>query len=234
MRKFAAMLAVGLIAGLLAGCNMIVSEAPWFGPDDMKSAPVLRDGVWAVNSEQECAFDDSVPSEQWPDCTELMVVRGPQLLTQQWSGHLDDKQRVVREFLAWDERRIMLANGDPMILQMEELPQSLFNDERTVPVPVQTPFSYVAVRPLRRDEAGRIIALERWVVSCGPIRPRRAGEEHSPHVTDQPYPGLRVEGENCRADSQAAVRGAAVLTERDDRALGAPPLFAHWVREGWR
>jgi len=230
MRKVALLVATML----LPGCNMIVSEAPWFGVEDIRGAPALRDGVWAVMLSADCAFDDALPSEQWPDCAEPMVVRGNQLLNQQWTSRLGANDAIEREFLLWEEQRILLVGGDPLILQMEKTPQALLMDEKPTEVPVETPWSYVAVRPLAHDAGGRITALERWVVSCGPIPPRRKGEESSPHVTDRPYPGLRVVGDNCRADSQEAVRQAARLTEQDDRALGVAPLPARWVRDGWR
>ena len=54
-------------ASLLGGCNMVMSETPWFSVADQTGAPQLREGVW-VEPGANCAFIKDDPVDKWPTC----------------------------------------------------------------------------------------------------------------------------------------------------------------------
>ena len=88
---------------------------------------------------------------------------------------------------------------------------------------------YGALRLLRHDEDGKVIAIESWWVQCGPLPQEDPPTLTGGNVTDRPFAGLTVVDDNCLAESADALRNAAILSE----AL-KPPNRMRWVREGWR
>lgn len=70
-----------------------------------------------------------------------------------------------------------VANGDPILLQVKyALPGAEASDAE---------YFYIAVRPLKLDASGRVVAMKSWPVRCGPpppqpIRPAPAVERQKP------------------------------------------------------
>ena len=146
-----------------------------------------------------CDFDPNQPVKAWPQCA-----HGDSML---------EAEKGVS---------MMLVPGAPMIIQFAS------NKPEAGSTAPQDYF-YVAIDPLRRDAAGRIVAMNSWAVACGP--PRRGAHSNGPRGTLHPWPGMTMDpdGNNCTAASAAVVRTAAVLS----RPRGAPN-GVYWVRDGAR
>ena len=59
----------------LGGCNMVVSERPWFAAADALQ-PGLKDGLWVNLKDAKCRFDSAQAIQDWPDCAQPMLVQG--------------------------------------------------------------------------------------------------------------------------------------------------------------
>lgn len=207
----------------LGGCNMVVSERPWFAEP---SGPQLKDGIWAMMETADCAVDPAAPLPDWPDCARPVLVRGGEYL----GPAAEDDELPPAERLdpaRWDRIAHVLADGTPQIDQIAS----------NGPVRPEGPpvdgvregkrfYIYTAVQPTALDAEGRITALRRWPVLCGPKATRKASS-----VTDKPFKGLRIEGSNCTARNIAALRRAAAGSEAiapgDDFAI----VISRWVRD---
>jgi hypothetical protein len=220
----------------LAGCNLVVSEEPWFTAADAAPVPALRDGLW-IQAEPGCRVDEARPAERWPECANATFVRGDERWTMRW-----EPVRRGRRFAGWEpgdaelSDGLLIDNGDHLIVQdpppAKEIGQVTEEGSREV-------YAYAAMRPILHDDQGNVTALEIWFVRCGPLpeaderrgRSRRDddAEQAASYVTDRPFPGLTVVENDCVATSVEALRKAAVLSE----ALG-PPFEMRWLREGWR
>lgn len=229
----------------LSGCNLVVSEEPWFTAADAAPEPTLRDGLW-LGTAPDCPVDEAKPAEKWPDCASATFVRGRELWSMQWDD-TDERGRRRRTFAGWKSGEpdlpdaLLIANGDHLIVQApsdaEEAGQKADGEQ-------PGGYTYAALRPVRHDEQGKVTAMELWLVQCGPLarpqpsRDRRGrsrrddglfDEDAATYVTDQPFPGLTVVENDCVATSVDALRKAAILSE----AL-APHHKMRWVRDGWR
>lgn len=231
----------------LSACNVVVSKEPWFTAAEAAPMPAFRAGLWA-SAAPDCRFDETRPAERWPDCAEASFVRGDEHWAMQWT-YSDQRGRHRRTFGGWERADplsggLLVANGDHLILQFRS------QDEEGASAPDQAepageeatpaPYMYAALRLLRHDEHGKLTALEGWIVQCGPLPDKRSsrGRRHrsasdepaltDEHVTDRPFAGLTVGDGVCTAESAAAVRNAAVLSEALE-----PPTQQRWIREGW-
>lgn len=239
--------AAALLVGL-SGCNVVLSDEPWFTTADAQGAPKMRDGLWR-NDDPDCRFDDSKPAERWPECADPSFQRGGEAWSMRWKDS-DERGRHRRTFAGWEQDRaeddvLFVANGDHLIVQLamqgqvDEPSPGEVHDEAEPPK-TRVFNAYGAVLPVRRDEDGNVTAMETWAVQCGPLPEatrsaggrrggRNAPEERSDSVTDRPFPGLTVAEQNCTAESVEALRRAAVLSA----SLGDHNRY-HWVRDGWR
>ena len=203
----------------LGGCNLVVSQHPWFSADDALGAPLLRDGLWVMTDDPDCKVREAKPAERWPECADMIVVRG-----QEWLSLRGERKDGTNEY-KWDAGPVLIAHGSPPILQIRPRGSDDPNDSA---------FTYAALRPLSFDKNGKATALDLWAAQCGPLpnkadSKRSEGEADARYVTDRPFPGLTVMDDNCTADSIASLRNAAALSE----ALGNHSQM-HWVRDGWR
>lgn len=215
----------------LGGCNNVVSIEPWFSEADTKGAPDLREGLWVMISDDPCRVNLERPAERWPDCADAFYLRGKEWLTMQWDG----PDRRKRAFVGWERAPILLAAGDPVILQLDEgiEPTVPAADLDEIDIGDDGPdwrYSYVAMQPTALDNQGKVVAFEFWSVQCGP------SPENGPNdpilkgpVTKQPFAGLTVVGDRCVAESADALRRAAISS----RSMSQPALV-RWVRDGWR
>lgn len=221
----------------LSGCNNVVSNEPWFTAADTEGAPELRDGLWVMITDAPCRVKLEKPAERWPDCADPFYVRGGEWLAMQW----DETGRSKRIFERWESVPMLLARGDPAIFQFDQ------GIER--PAPAADPdeivledsephwrYTYAAMRPTERDTQGRTVAIEFWTIQCGPLTAREfeGGVEYpllslmEGYVTERPFPGLMVVGQDCTAESVDALRQAAASS----RSLGEPAPV-RWLRDGW-
>ena len=127
----------------------------------------------------------------------------------------------------------LLVAGSPPLLQMP------------LPLPKGTAVSlyyfYMAYRPLKLDDEGRVVEMATWSVQCGPPPPQPDGPVKlepgakdlsalgKASLTKAPFTGLslRTDMADCTADSPAAVRNAAKASE----GLPRQPGVSRWVRE---
>ena len=143
----------------LSGCNVVVSEDPWFTVADAAPAPVLRDGLW-LKGAPDCRFDDAKPAEQWPDCADGFFVRGDE----RWSMHWDDadvRGKRRRTFAGWEpadpfSHGLFVANGDHLIVQFQtkEEPDLPPSDAEAGEAGSRA-YLYGAIRPHRLDDEGK-------------------------------------------------------------------------------
>jgi hypothetical protein len=217
-----------LAASALAGCNLVLSDQPWFGEADSIGAPTMRDGLWLVAGDPSCKADETRPIEFWPECAAVLVVRGEEHLEPQWTWPAIHG-KPFKQLLEWQVSTVRLATGSPLILQSK-----VETERADRPV-----YRYFGIAPGKLDEQGRLVSITIWPVQCGrlekqPTQVEKDGSNNQEHVTRSPFPGLTLTDENCTAQTadalRAAARASAGLSERD----GEPPRAAHWVREGWR
>ena len=223
---------------LLGACsNRVVSETPWFSKEAEADAPHLRPGLWVATSgtlvagSKMCRFDERKPSETWPDCASSYLVRDGELLQLAW---LDSTKhgRTLRTY-EWERRTHLLATGSPRISQVEGCPEvqrefSNLPDGSSKP---KDPYAYCydAVRPTMFDRDGHITATLTWPILCGPWPSK---DQEGPAVTAMPFAGLHIVHSNCIAESEAALRNAAALSEAVSVKIGFVGE-THWVRDGY-
>ncbi len=216
MRKTIAVLIAPM---LLVGCNILFSDHPWFSDADSAGASPLRNGLWAVMDRPDCQFDENLPASQWPECADAMVVDGNRLLSMNWTT---DDSGGNRRIASTDVGEVVLAAGNPRVLQFHALGKE---GDESKPDKL---WAYVGVRPTAQDTSGRITAFNRWIVMCGPPAP-----PGGPDITRRPFRGITIQGSDCTATSQSALRNAAARSERLPGKNGKPETPpAHWVREG--
>lgn len=232
MRRIWQELGRGLVlagAVMLGGCNMVVSERPWF---DAPSGPQLKDGIWAIVDMDECAVDPAAALVDWPDCARPVLVRGGEYLGPA-SGD-DDRPPAERlDPARWDKIAHVLADGTPQIDQIAAKHPVGSGRPPVDGVDEGKPFYiYTAVQPSATDSDGRITALRRWPVLCGPKPVRKAGMTgRSRFVTEKPFKGLKIDGDSCTAKDLAALRRAAAGSEAIAGGDGYSIIISRWVRD---
>ena len=220
MAKTSSVLIAAVAASLLGGCNMVISEQPWFAAE--ASGPQLRQGLWVNLDPKGCTFDAAKPIEEWPECAEPMIVRGADYVLRDEEAEGGPKWQTVPH---------VLAQGTPLVDQIE------WYDKDKTGTKAKTIYLYFGLTATAQGSDGAITAVKRWLVQCGPIDPpgTEKAEPGPPQmVTARPFAGLTVEGSNCKAANADALRGAA----RDSEAIasddGNSPVMGHWVRDGSR
>lgn len=127
----------------------------------------------------------------------------------------------------------LLVAGAPPLLQMP------------LPLPkgtsVSVDYFYMAYRPLKVDEKGRVVEMATWFVQCGappppapgPVKLEPGAKDLSAlgkaALTKAPFPGLtlRTDMADCTAATPVALRNAARASE----GLEHPLRISHWVRD---
>lgn len=221
---------LAFVAGAsLSGCNMVVSERPWFV---QPSGPQQKEGIWAMLDTADCKVDPAIALTDWPDCARPVLVRGGEYLGPASSD--DDRPAAERlDPARWDKIVHVLADGTPQIDQIASKRPVSAGGPPVDGVDVDKPYYiYTAVQPTAIDSAGRITALRRWPVLCGPKPSRKAGMTgRSRFVTDKPFKGLKVDGDSCTAKDLAALRRAAAGSEAVAGGDGYSIITSRWVRD---
>lgn len=212
---------------LLSGCNMVMSEKPWFAAADAAN-PSLKDGLWVNLKGADCKFDPAQAMQDWPECAQPMLVTGGQ-----YSGPgpgSDDNPGQLADVAKWDKVDHLLVGGDPLIDQIDLKSGSPDGDHADGKA-----FLYLAARATRRDDQGRIVEMQRWPIACGPLPaalPKRKGmPKPEDFVTKKPFPGLTVKDAACTANDLSALRRAAALSEGVAVPNKTPPVVSRWVRD---
>lgn len=219
MRVF---LTLCLAAGL-GGCNMVLSDRPLFTAADA-TGPALREGLW-LTVEDDCPVDTRKPTRDWPFCADWGVLR---------NGVVQRRNEFPSEtypdqYETWSRAVVLLAAGEPMILQAGTAQEEPFFDERPEPeLSSFELFSFHALEPTERDDQGRIVAVRAWTVQCGP-RARKANGRLE-NETREPLPGLTKRRPNCSADTREAVINAA----KASRDWTPKPAVFRWIRDDVR
>src|SRR5579862_39758 len=176
--------ATAALSAALAGCG-VVSDAPLFNPE---AAPQHRlgEGLWAMSG-PGCEVAPNVAGDL-PDCAAPVTVAGGKM---SWDvrAYLAHTMGVAAQSLAPSmlpkTTAFVQVDGDPQILE-------LLNQSPDDAGLAQQP-SYLAMKVLQADPAGRIVRGIIWPVSCPP--PGR----------DLP-PGMRRDGVRCVATTPAAIQ----------------------------
>ena len=196
---------------LLGGCNRVHSEQPLFFASDAPDAPRLRDGLWVIETDDDCRFNAGKPVNRWPDCADWMLVRNGEILGFDPPGK--DEPTGGGE---WTTIPYVLAAGAPLVLQLATTEDGKLDHQ------------YFGVKPTA-GSAASIAAVVSWPVLCGPPPPKAAKGEKRRFVTLQPLPGLTLTDESCTTDSAEAVRNAAGPSRGWSDDLGK----ARWVRDAY-
>jgi hypothetical protein len=153
-----------------------------------------------MTPEAGCEADVRQPLRSWPECMHGAVLGR--------RGPIMSAEGV----------RMMLVAGEPLIIQEEWRSSD------------GTAFFYGALRPTEFDAHGRVVASEAWPVQCGPPPLDDGKKRTEGGLTEHPLPGLKVDGDNCKADDPAVVRAAAAQS----RAWADDISVSRWVRDGRR
>lgn len=222
-------LVIVVVPSLLAGCNMVVSEKPWFAADSQRAVPQLKPGLWASLDDETCALDIAAPVENWPECAGAFVVQGGQFRA------IPKEAAEVTNSTERDSIEPLIVAGDPLIVQIKwshsQEPESPLNKGRKKDRPF---FIYMGARVKSAVVTGSATELVAWSVVCGPIDEVEVGSDLaiSP-LTSRPFPGLRMvkNSNSCTARSQSALRAAAASSEAVSAKNGHTIVSWRWIRD---
>jgi len=208
---------------LLGACNMVATKQPLFSNADAAGAAPLRPGVWRETAQKPCDFDETRPLAEWPDCADGFVVRHGQV-----GGYNTDANGKK----TWTSSELIVAGGEPRVIQvlLKDLGVKGLGE-----LPFGPMYLYLAARPTRFDDQGRIVAYTAWPILCGPPPPPDAkGPDGNSTRTGtlEPLPGLTMDKDanNCATTSQDVVRAAARASEQWRQTTTED----HWVHDGDR
>ncbi|MCB2088717.1 MAG: hypothetical protein R3E18_02490 [Sphingomonadaceae bacterium] len=212
MMKFAtiAKLATGLAAGwALAGCNMVVSEEPWF--ERTADSPMMKPGIWGAANKTDCEFDASAAVTDWPECADPAIIdEQGSFITQSKNGD------------GWKGVAAVLGGTDPMIVQFR------IPEDAGQMAPDGLSYIYFAAHALDHDADGKITRMALWPVMCGPIdKDPPADGRLGMLVSNKPFAGLTIKDSNCLARDIPSLVGAAAKSE----ALQEQNGQGRWIRD---
>lgn len=194
----------------LGGCALVGSEKPWFGPEDTRSAPKLRQGFWVSTRDDGCRARADRPLRLWRNCSILLVREGEYLAL----GY--DKRSW-----AWQPMALLLAGRDPTIVQW-------LGDEES------HGYGYAAMEPVGSDGEGRVTAVNLWVLTCQDQAWVTTIDEYGRElVTEGPLrPGVVASDEGSSSGCVVESRDALIAVARASKPSGddAPDIW-RWVRE---
>lgn len=197
---------LGLCVALLLGaCNRVQTDHPLFFASDAADAPRLRDGLWVIDGDDKCHVDTRGPVNRWPECAQWMLVRGGEIL-----GYEAD----VGQPGEWDRIPFVLAEGDPVVLQIEQIEDG------------KPDFQYFGLEGERAAD-GRFVAFSIWPALCGPPPPETPKGEKPRYATLEPLPGMTIVGDNCTAEAQ----GPVLVSAWASRPWTVEVMRLRWIRE---
>ena len=230
----------GSLALSLAGCNVVVSDHPWFtaSADDPRFSP----GLWVALQSEDCSVVATAKLSTWPECAKPFFVRGAELLSppEAKAGEPPIDPSVFTDLAKWKATSPVLVNGQPMVLQLRTEP--IQTDGAVMPSALPAGegakfYLYLAVNAVAREPDGAVRSVRVWPVFCGPPPPPAAkGQTQkledlgSSGVSHKPFPGIHRGKVGCEADNAAAIRKAAALSEGVAVANEMPPFSARWLR----
>jgi hypothetical protein len=210
---------------MLGGCNLVVSQTPVFSAADAAGAPSFKPGFWA-SPDPGCDFKESAPFDAWPKCA-----NGSEIQRDAIVGTMEPTTVTASsgDKTASGPKKValpyVLAAGDPRVMQVDlHIPEAGLGQLGF--------FYFVAVKPTRFDDDGRITAAQLWPIQCGPPPPPQTTQSTNGNdvtkgaVTQHPLPGLKVDNGECTPVDKDAVRNAAAPS----RAWADNVGELHWVR----
>lgn len=166
------------------------SSMPLVSESENAAAAALRQGLW-LKVDPDCAVDTGKPRGAWPDCARAIVVRGDEML-----------RFYSADFI--ERERFRLADGMPMILQMQRLP---------VEAPAE--WRYYGLRPTL--EGGQIVEYSSWWAMCQPNEPAmgEALDVGATPISKPPVKGALPLDEDgrCRLRSRGSLRSIVIASE---------------------
>ena len=206
------------LAGLLGGCNMVTATRPLFTAADAVGAPQLRPGLW-TRPDPGCVYDPATPAHTWPGCAGSVIVRPSYFRGLHFGAaapHADDDKAMPPDAVPY-----VLAGVYPSVMQV-----------RLGEPGKPKQYIFQGLRPVKLDEAGRVIEARIWLVQCGPPQPPPAdGSDHLYRPTTAPLPGLVMKGSDCVArDPETVIRAARASEVWRQNDGGLPPTI-RWVRD---
>jgi hypothetical protein len=186
---------LALTCCLMAGCNVVATTTPLIRTAG-DASPTLKPGAWSYTKACKDDRADQLCGRPVPlfraTGGDLRPIISPGLPNADAEA-LDHPSPYV------------IGSNDPLLLQVKVM------DPTGSGPPVQ--FMYVALEPTAYDGEHRIAAAKAWPVLCGP--PPKEGDpnyglmDEQGQVTNQPFPGLRVDGFNCSPEDFPAIQRAA-------------------------
>lgn len=194
----------------LSACAVVGSDQPLFSAADARGYAVLRTGLWAMPDE-DCTFDPAAKAKDWNNCANATLV-GPTTFSElQGKGDDEDANTL----------RYVLAGGAPRVVQIQA-PEGDGDPN----------YAYAGLRPLRADEAGRVVEARVWLAICEPPPdPKKVLEEDEEKRPALPAGLARAEkGPGCMATSASAARAAVERSEvwATGREMA---MTARWIRD---
>ena len=200
-----------VLALALGGCNMVVSDTPWFTTADEAGGPRLREGLWAGPPDAGCTFKESDPADQWPKCANGILLKDHRMTPLGKQG-----ASATMNIGAY-----VLAAGPPPIWQMRLTPSDALPMGGDLPQ-----YIYLGFAPTKTDPDGRVTGFSSWLVQCGPLS---GTGDKAETVTHAPFPGLVVGKVNCTAKARADLLNAARLSKDLPSQDNGE---TRWVRDG--
>jgi hypothetical protein len=194
-------LVIVLCALGLSACNMVYSEKPLFTAADAKGAAKLKPGVW-VRPKPDCVLAPN--ADPLPECANAVTVSAEAFLPPPGVKPPEGEIGVLP---------YIMTGKDPAVVQIDYNP----------PKEGGRRWLYFAVKPTKTDAKGKTIEGRIWFVQCGPPPPKGGTK----YVTLKPLPGLKVQENDCIAETGDAVRGAAKASEAWDEEKES----IRWLRE---
>ncbi len=200
---------------MLGGCNLVVSQTPVFSAADAAGAPPFKPGFWA-SPDPGCDFKESAPFDTWPKCA-----NGSEIQRDAIVGTMEPTTVTASsgDKTASGPKKValpyVLAAGDPRVMQVDlHIPEAGLGQLGF--------FYFVAVKPTRFDDDGRITAAQIWPIQCGPPPPPQTTQSTQRQRRDQgrghPAPAARPEGRQRRV--HAGRQGRRPKRRRPQPRLG--------------
>lgn len=174
----------------LAGCGkptlVPYSRKPLVSEMEAQAAPALRPGLW-LKVDPDCRFDVEKPRGAWPDCATAVVVRENEMLRLYSADVIS-------------EDRFRLADGLPMILQIQRLP---------IEAPAE--WRFYGLRPTIKG--GEIVEYASWSAMCGPYGEAASATESSTSKPPEKGELPLDEDGRCLLRSRDVLRSTIIASE---------------------
>ncbi len=207
-----------ILGALSAGCsNRVVADTPRYSQADRSSTFVRKDGLWLID-DVKCDIDALRPVAEWPVCAQWFIVRNGDVIVGR-SVAAQDAEASGHE---------VTVDSSPLLQEISDCPQSSRAASEGEPSgkdpdirEVRYCYNGLAIHAV--DQNDRVARYALWPVICGP----RTRKDQA--VTDIPWDGLKIRGENCLAESEGALLHAARQSRDSQEGIALTSHF-RWLR----